>query len=166
MSPRLTLVEETSDGQPGRPSLVMWLDPGLTTGWASLELGRVFDSNQAPFEDIGAMVTGWAESLGPSLWLGWELYNVTQGGGKVGTPKYSLETIGMLRWICHAHDVTVLKAMPSASRKLGDEVKLKKLGWRRPGMVHANDAAMHLLAWHLREKWLPPHLLQKITPGT
>lgn len=140
----------------------MWFDPGLTTGWASLEIASMFDSGQAPFEDVGEMLTTWAETLGPRLWVGWELYNVTQGGGAAGTPKYSLETIGMLRWICHAHGVTVLKAMPSASRKLGDEIKLKKLGWRRRGQVHANDAAMHLLAWHLREKRLPSYLLSLI----
>jgi hypothetical protein len=131
------------------------------TGWAYLENGVDFNSGQKPFEDIGDMLTGWAEILGPNLWVGWELYIVTQGGGKVGTPKYSLETIGMLKWICHSHDVTVLKAMPSASRKLGDEVKLKRLGWRKPGKVHANDAAMHLLAWHLREKRLSSALLAK-----
>lgn len=146
------------------PAVVMWYDPGLTTGWAYLENGQEFNSGQAPFEDIGAVLTTWAESLGRHLWVGWEMYVVTQGGGKVGTPKYSLETIGMLKWICHANDVTVLKPMPSASRKLGDELKLKKLGWRKPGMVHANDAAMHLLAWHLREKKLPQHLLDLVLP--
>jgi len=161
--PRLTLVADPPDGGGlVDPSLVMWFDPGLTTGWAYLENDREFNSGQCQFEDVGAQLTTWAESLGPQLWVGWELYNVTQGGGKSGTPKYSLETIGMLRWICHAHDVTVLKAVPSASRKLGDEVKLKRLGWRKPGRVHANDAAMHLLAWHLREKRLPPHLLSRV----
>lgn len=162
-APRLALAPEPpDDGGPAESSLVMWFDPGLATGWASLELGQVFSSGQSRFEDIGSMLTAWAQSLGPALWVGWELYNVTQGGGKAGTPKYSLETIGMLRWICHAHDVTVLKAVPSSNRKLGDEIKLKKLGWRRPGLVHANDAAMHLLAWHLREKRLPSHLLSRV----
>lgn len=158
---RLVPPPEESYGY-NEPSLVMWFDPGLTTGWASLEISALFDSGQAPFEDIGVMLTSWAEALGSRLWVGWELYNVTQGGGKSGTPKYSLETIGMLKWICHSHDVTVLKAMPSASRKLGDELKLKRLGWRKPGQVHANDAAMHLLAWHLREKKLPPYLLSQV----
>lgn len=144
------------------PSVVMWFDPGLTTGWAYLENDREFNSDQAPFEDIGSQLTTWAETLGPRLWVGWELYNVTQGGGKAGTPKYSLETIGMLKWICHAHDVTVLKAVPSSNRKLGDELKLKRLGWRKPGKVHANDAAMHLLAWHLREARLPRNLLDLV----
>ena len=144
------------------PLLVQWYDPGLTTGWACLAADGTFDSGQLSFTEIGEDLVRDAEAYGPALWVGWELYNVTQGGGKVGTPKYSLETIGMLRWICHAHDVTVLKAMPSASRKLGDELKLKKLGWRVPGKRHANDAAMHLLAWHLRENRLPPDLLSKI----
>ena len=144
------------------PAVVMWYDPGLTTGWAYLENGREFNSGQCRFEDVGSALTTWAEALGRHLWVGWELYNVTQGGGKSGTPKYSLETIGMLKWICHANDVTVLKPVPSASRKLGDELKLKKLGWRKPGLVHANDAAQHLLAYMLRTGRLPAHLLERI----
>lgn len=140
----------------------MWFDPGLTTGWAAFGSDHVFDSGQDSFENVGDSLTTLAQLLGPCLWVGWELYNVTQGGGQAGTPKYSLEVIGMLRWICHANDVTVLKAVPSASRKLGDEIKLKRIAWRTPGKVHANDAASHLLAWHLREKQLPPHLLSKI----
>lgn len=144
------------------PTLVAWYDPGLTTGWATFGSDHIFESGQAPFENIGTQLTTWAEALGRHLWVGWELYNVTQGGGKSGTPKYSLETIGMLKWICHANDVTVLKAVPSSNRKLGDELKLKKLGWRKPGKVHANDAASHLLAYHLREGRLPRHLLDLV----
>lgn len=161
--PRFTLIPGSSDEDDHLdPRLIVWFDPGLTTGWATFGSDDVFDSGQDRFEDVGEALTCWAQLLGPSLWVGWELYNVTQGGGKAGTPKYSLETIGMLKWICHSHGATVLKAMPSASRKLGDEVKLKRVAWRTPGKVHANDAASHLLAFMLREKILPPHLLSKI----
>lgn len=153
----LTLVHDSN-----KPLLVMWFDPGLTTGWASLHHDGFFTSGQGTFEEVGDQLTASADVYGPSLWVGWELYNVTQGGGSAGTPKYSLETIGMLKWICREHGVTVLKAVPSSNRKLGDELKLKRLGWREPGMRHANDAASHLLAFMLREKRLPPHLLGKV----
>lgn len=146
------------------PLIVMWYDPGLTTGWACLTANGDFDSGQLSFTETGEDLAQTAQIYGPALWVGWELYNVTQGGGKAGTPKYSLETIGMLKWICHANNVTVLKPMPSSSRKLGDEIKLKRLGWRRPGMRHANDAAQHLLSWALREKRLPPHLRDLAVP--
>lgn len=144
------------------PLRVMWFDPGLTTGWAVMSHDGWFDSGQAAFHDVGELLAGDAEVYGASLWVGWELYNVTAGGGKAGTPKYSLETIGMLKWICHCFNATMLKPMPSSARKLGDELKLKRLGWRKPGQVHANDAAMHLLAWTLREKRLPTHLLAQV----
>lgn len=153
----LRLVHDVSS-----PLRVIWFDPGLTTGWALLSHDGWFDSGQAGFHDMGEMLCNEADIYGPTLWVGWELYNVTQGGGQSGTPKYSLETIGMLKWICHAYGVTVLKPVPSASRKLGDELKLKKLNWRKRGQVHANDAAMHLLAWHLRENRLPPDLLSRV----
>lgn len=145
--------------------VVVWFDPGLTTGWARFENCQVFTSGQDQFDATGDMLTGLAELHGPRLWVGWELYNVTKGGGKSGTPKYSLETIGMLKRICRTHGATVLKPVPSASRKLGGESKLKRLGWWNPGKVHANDAASHLLAFMLREGNLPQSLLDQILAG-
>jgi hypothetical protein len=148
------------------PDLVVWLDPGKMTGWASMDEYGNFSSGQSNFEDMAGAIESWCVIFGPALWLGWERYNVTQGGGKTGTPEYSLEMIGVAKWLCYHHGVTTLKAMPSSARKLGDELKLKRLGWRRPGMVHANDAASHLLAWALREKRLPQRLLDLLfTPG-
>lgn len=148
------------------PKLVIWLDPGKMTGWAMFEDMVTFSSGQADFDGIDDMINMWCGLMRDELWLGWERYLVTQGGGRSGSPEYSLEVIGATKSACRRNNVTVLQPMPSASRKLGDDLKLQRLGWRQPGMRHANDAANHLLAWLLREKRLPTHLTQKLfTPG-
>lgn len=148
------------------PAAVVWLDPGLLTGWAIWTDDHQFTSGQLGFEDLGFFLEADAEQLGPDMAIGWEQYIVTQGGGKAGTPKHSLKVIGMVEWLCLRHGVNVLASQPSASRKLGGDLQLKRLGWYRAGKRHANDAASHLLSWLIREGTLPSHLADKLCTST
>lgn len=133
------------------PDVVMWLDPGLTTGWAMLANGVEFSSDQCGFYPLGELVESYGRVYRRRMAISWERYIVTSGGSRTGTAAPSLETIGMVRWLCLSHDIMLLRPMPSSTRKLGSEEKLKQLGWYVPGKRHANDAAMHMLSWLLRE---------------
>jgi hypothetical protein len=139
---------------------VVWLDPGLTTGWATYDLSQhEFKSGQGDLFATGTRLTSLAKWYRGGLAVGWERYLVLPGsGGITGTAEPSLETIGMARWICLSHGVTVLDPVPSAMRKLGGDDKLRRLSWYHPGQRHANDAANHLLSWFLRSGTLPGHL--------
>ena len=130
---------------------LVWLDPGKLTGWAMLDNQDGFHSGQEDFAGIDDLVNAWGRMFGVTLWLGWEMYIVTQGGGRSGDPAYSLEVIGAVKSACRRHLVHTLSPMPSAARKLGGDDKLKRVGWYTPGKRHANDAANHLLAYLLRE---------------
>lgn len=144
------------------PDVVMWLDPGLMTGWSMLMYGKDFDSGQCQFIDVGELVQQYGRTYQNSMSVGWERYIVTSGGARTGTPEPSLETIGMVRWLCYENNVTVLNPVPSAMRMLGSKDKLKTLGWFKPGKQHANDASMHLLSWMLRERNLPSSLSSQL----
>jgi len=140
--------------------VVIWLDPGKTTGIAFYDtVDGYFTSSQYDFaatgEYLDGMMTTWND-----LAIGWEQYIIAPGHS--GTAAFSLEVIGMTRWLAHHHDVLVLPAVPSAARKLGSDDKLKKLGWYTPGTRHANDAAAHMLAWLLRTKKLLPELQNRL----
>jgi len=100
----------------------------------------------------GGVVQSLAKTHGPGLYLGWEQYVVTQGGGRGGDANQALETIGIARWLCAEYHCTLLKPMPASSRVVASLDLLKTLGWYLPGKVHANDATRHLVAWLLREK--------------
>ncbi len=123
------------------PESVLWLDPGGTTGWAMLDLTKdgtyLFECGQETPGDV---------------WVGWEQYIVTSGGGKAGNPAPSLEAIGAVRYLCAKHRARVLPAVPSSHRVVASPALLKSLGWWRPGMPHAQDATRHLVAWLLRER--------------
>lgn len=150
----------------GAYSAVVWLDPGKLTGWAMLDSTDTFLSGQEDFDHIDDLVNGWAALAGPGLWIGWEMYLVTTGGGKTGIPRYSFEVIGAAKSACRRHSATMLKPMPSSSRKLGDDPKLKRMGWWKPNHRHANDAANHLLAWALRENMLPVEYKDRLFPAS
>lgn len=144
------------------PSIVVWLDPGKTTGIAWLETDGFFGSDQFDFLGLGEWLIHYTIMFGTSMHLGWEMYVITGGGGRFGTAGYSLETIGMVKWLTHCARTTVLDPQPSSARKLGDDDKLKQLGWYKPGKRHANDAANHLLSHLLRTRSLPPDLTKRL----
>ena len=146
------------------PESVLWLDPGGTTGWAMLDLTKdgtyLFECGQETGTvDTGVFVDEVLEYRcdkrrhGPGdVWVGWEQYIVTSGGGKAGNPAPSLEAIGAVRYLCAKHRARVLPAVPSSHRVVASPALLKSLGWWRPGMPHAQDATRHLVAWLLRER--------------
>lgn len=140
----------------------VWFDPGLTTGIAWCDITGEFSSTQLDFIGTGRWLEGHLRNRAPSIAVGWEQYIVTSGGGRSGTPGPSLETIGMIRWLCNWHRVKVLPPQPASARKLGDDGKLKRIGWWNPGHRHANDAANHLLADCLRRHRLPGTLRDRL----
>ena len=141
---------------------VIWLDPGKLTGWASLSSEMSFSSGQLDFFTLGNDLESYARFHHNQLAVGYEKFIVTPST-VASDPEYSLEVIGMVKWIAYKYNTTLLAPVPSASRKLGmDGDKLQKLRWHKPGQVHANDAAAHLLAWTLREGRTPMHLAAEL----
>lgn len=138
------------------PNIVTWLDPGLTTGWATLALGRKFESGQGTLTETGEYLDTAAAVFMSDMAIGWEQYIVTPGGGRTGTAEPPLKVIGMAEWICYLNGCQRLKPVPSAMRLSSSADMLKRLGWYTPGQDHANQAARHLLAWLMREKLLTP----------
>lgn len=166
--------------------VTVWLDPGKLTGIAAWYHDREeFTSVQADFKGTGE----WLELLAaytpaatppsyrfindlyypacnitePSeICIGWEQYVVTPGNTRHGTAYYSLEVIGMARWIATKHDLTILQPQMSAMMAIATDERLKLLGWYKAGKPHANDAARHLLRYCIKEDALPEHLKQKI----
>lgn len=142
---------------------VIWLDPGKTTGWATLTSDFSFDSGELDFFDLGNELESYAKYYHSRLFIGYERFVVTPSM-VTGDPEYSFEVIGMVKWLCYVHHVTLLDPVVSADRKLGmDGGKLHKLGWHKPTKDgHADDAAAHLLAWLLREKRVPMKMMSEL----
>jgi hypothetical protein len=138
------------------PELVIWLDPGLKTGVATLLHGKHFDSGEGILPEIGELLEDYGAVYRGRMALGWEQYVLTSGGGRTGSAGPPIEVIGVARWIGYKMECTMLQPVPSAMRKVATPEMLDRLGWWCPGLGHANDAARHMLSWLMRSKLLTP----------
>lgn len=134
------------------PEFVVWLDPGLHTGWATLFHGETFDCGEGILPEIGELLEDYAGVYRGNMALGWEQYIITSGGGRTGSAGPPIEVIGMSRWLGYKYQCRMLQPVPSAMRTVVTTAQLRKLGWYAPGMDHAQQASRHLAAWMLREK--------------
>ena len=143
-------------------SFTAWFDPGKTTGIAG------WDSRTGTFTSLEASsdlteIGKWVELLllvndqDPDfrLAIGWERYVVTPGNARHGTAYWSLEVIGVLKYLALKHGVTILKPQMSSMMATSTDKRLKAIGWHKPGKPHANDAARHLLRYMLKAGTLP-----------
>lgn len=138
------------------PKAIMWLDPGLTTGWATLynidTPDEYFDAGQVYGRvEAGDKIEEVLSFHGKHLHLGWEAYIVGHGSRLIGDPVPSLEVIGMARWLGHKYHATMLKPVPSEARLVAIQKVISHLGWSVKG-IHATDATRHLIAYLIREK--------------
>lgn len=145
--------------------VVVWADPGLITGLAQWDQERkVFTSWQYEDTDLVERLRMLAHLHGERLVVGYESYLVA-GGPRSGTPKYSLQVIGQINELATEGLFRLAQPVPSSSRKLGSVAWLRRLGWYKPGKRHANDAAMHLLAYLLKQKPMDRHIRDHLFPG-
>jgi hypothetical protein len=150
------------------PTSLTWIDPGKTTGWATLTSCMLGQSAMYPTEWIHSFVTGQTDDLlelGEMLELlnggsaiGWEAYL-----GHGGSPRHAHEVIGMARYLAMRHHWEILPEMPAASRVIVTIPMLKALGAHSLGRPHANDAARHLVAWLWREGLMRERLTEVFT---
>lgn len=145
--------------------LIVWADPGLITGVALCDAqGGGFSSAQCEEDDLPRYLHELRKRHGGPMVIGWEAY-LTAGGPQDGTAVYSQQAITRLLDFALVYDIPMLKPQPSSARKLGSKVFLRRLGWYKPGKIHANDAAMHLLSHMLRSRPIPPKIRRTLFPG-
>lgn len=149
----------------GDPTLIVWLDPGKTTGAAWYDiLTDHFDSAQYDEGELVGAVGALAEEHAGRVALGWELY--IQTPRSKGTAHYSLGEIAKVKALCTELEIPVLKGQPSSARNLQSTVVfLRRLGWYRPGMRHANDAACHLFRHLIRMHPIPEKIRTRLPVG-
>ena len=148
-----------SDG--GTPDVTIWLDPGKTTGFACWDhRARSFTSFETDdlvtvgsSVELLALVNDHDEAFQAAI--GWERYIITPGNARHGSAEWSLEVIGVARYLALKHGLAILKPQTSSMMKVSTDARLKLVGWHKPGKAHANDAARHLLRCMLRAGTLP-----------
>lgn len=139
----------------------LYTDPGMTTGWASFsELG--FKSGQHDFDGICSYLERLTSYHGPNLHIGWEDFIITSKTYIKKESHWSMEVIGVIRWLAHKHGCKLLPTYTSSTLLPKGNEQLKRMGWYAVGMGHANDAAQHLMHYMMYDKKLPSNLLDRL----
>jgi hypothetical protein len=137
---------------------ILAVDPGKTTGWAFVDTVRKhsFAADQAgmmEFLDMAEHVLSKGKVdvvVVEDFVITMKTLKKTQG------ELWSLEQLGILRWLCYVHGVEFARPQTASDGKsFGTDHKLRAAGWFASTTGgHRNDACRHLL------KYLADHELQ------
>lgn len=146
-------------------SFVVWLDPGDTTGlaWYDVDVDR-FGSGEYREGELLDVLDALTSAHQERVAVGWEMY--LQTPRSKGDASYSIGQIAKVRHLCETGGITMLKPQPSSARNLQSTVVfLRRLGWYRPGLGHANDAACHLFRHLIRRHPIPEKIRSRLPSG-
>lgn len=127
-----------------RPIRIFGVDPGLATGWcfydAEEQVIHLQESGPQSFYRFALnAIEMWEAQV-----VVCESFIITPATAKKTQQPWSLELIGVLRYLCWQCDVTFHLQPPSIKRYVTNDA-LKSAGWWLRGSAgHAHDAARHV----------------------
>lgn len=132
---------------------VLAVDPGRTTGYCLWENG-----NRIEGEIAGERFLDFAAQLienGKVDFVVCERFIISAQTGKFSQAPWSLEQIGVLRFLCKKYDVSFILQNVADAKKFCTDERLNSINWRRPpGAGHARDAQRHALLFIVKQKFI------------
>lgn len=128
--------------------ILMAFDPGVTTGVAWLKDGE-FGSIELNETNLYMLVDAKCEEIEHGQI---EKFVITQATTKKVVVYDSLYIIGYLRYAAWRCGFPIDFTKPADVMAPFPDVALKRAGWHKPGMGHANDAARHLAHHQVRSR--------------
>jgi hypothetical protein len=139
----------------GENMLILAVDPGKTTGWAFKNTSE-FQVKYAESMGIQFGEFKWFEFL--DRYQAWmmeghidvtvcESFIITRETLKKTRQNWSLEAIGVMRFLSAQRGKEFVLQSPGEAKKFATNDKLKKIDWWPTGQDHAQDAARHLLTY-------------------
>jgi hypothetical protein len=136
-------------------SVVLAVDPGKKTGLSLYAQGsESLLTNELSFPETDEFVESVCQMHGEQLAVVCEKFTITAQTAKNTQAPWSLEEIGVCRYLAHKYgcEFASLQA-PSSAKTFSTDARLKALGWWTPGKGHANDATRHLLLYLAGHGW-------------
>lgn len=139
--------------------IVCAFDPGLTCGWATYGFpDGVHASGQGELDEVLDRAEAFLRSARIArydLHVVCEAYVVTANTLKKSRQNWSLEGIGVLRYLARINGAAFELQTPADAKSFATDEKLKAVSWHRRGQDHANDASRHLLLYCLKKRIIP-----------
>lgn len=137
------------------PIWIFGVDPGKMTGFSRVDAGVWQGAWELPMDDFLAYAEGYMlerHREGVQAVVACEDFKITVQTAKKsqGDRQWSLEQIGVLRWMARKYGHTFELASPSDAKRFGPDEKLKAAGWWIPGRGHGNDATRQIISTYGR----------------
>jgi hypothetical protein len=126
---------------------VLWLDPGLITGWALYYVeDEKIDVQQYEFDELSWRLEAWCSTAGPSTVVGVERFALTAKSWQYPDAYHALYAIGAAKAAASRHKALRFLdgQTSSAGLALGSDEVLKACGWYSTILPHGNDASRHV----------------------
>lgn len=137
-------------------------DPGLMTGWAFCNTeSMMVISGEEDFHTFAGRCEYWFEHYREQLDVCGERFTITTATAKKTQAPWSLEVIGVVKYLSHKYgcgDVTL--QLPADAKRFAGNDRIRRLGWWVPGTAgHDKDALRHLMIRLVKLGWSDERLL-------
>ena len=135
---------------------VLAVDPGKKTGlslWVVNHSGAPPLVAELPWPEFPAYVDEVTTRYGGDLDVVCESFTITVQTAKNTQAPWSLEGIGVCRYLTARSGCGFTVQAPSSAKNFSSDERLRRLGWWSPGHGHGNDASRHLLLYVASRGW-------------
>lgn len=143
-------------------TVIIGIDPGKKTGvgiWDNIGGTDSFESYEMDVEEFWGWFIPFVHehrAAGRDVRLVCESFIITIHTAKNTQATWSLELIGLVKYVGFAYGCEVTLQSPSVGKSFGTDGKLRLMGWWKKGAAgHANDAARHLVTYMANRKFIP-----------
>lgn len=157
------------DKQTSRPNFLLSVDPGKATGICLLDISAedpvLLWSKEVNEFDLGPMIeellSGAVVDKSNTMDVVVEKFTITPQTGKLSSAPWSLEHIGVVRFLCAKYGAKMTLQTPADAKNFVTNERLHALEiWHRGGEGHAIDALRHAVLYMVRKlNWRPAKLL-------
>ena len=136
------------------PRSVLWVDPGVTSGWFEydLTLNQVW-ACQLTFHELVITLDNVLVKATDVI-VGCERFIITQNSARRPGSVEAIKAWGAVSAAATRFAIMVDDSQTSSVMTACSDTDLKALGWHFRGMPHANDAARHVFIWLARHQAL------------
>lgn len=157
---------------PSSDTGILAVDPGKLTGVAFLswtgvpedspQIIETAEVDEIEFSDFVERVLD-QKSQFSEFKVVCEQFTINLQTAKKSQAPFSLEQIGVLKYLCRKAEIeTITMQSPADAKNMFPNPKLKKLEiWHRGGEGHALDALRHGLLLLVKSKWVPTALFEE-----